>query len=582
MAMDVMPQQDPESRRPPEPSQEDPHAQHDPHAPQDPYVMPAEGATAVPPPPPTLRTTLRRAAFGAVAAGVLLAGALVAVPDGKDDRPKEPGPVERAEAAATAGSPASLSDLTALIGDRQKWVEAHPGDAPSWATLGSAYVEWGRRSADAAYFGRAEEALKRSLEAQPGERGNGEAWVGMAALANARHDFLAAKRWGETVRKQEPKAWRVYPVLIDAYTGLGDVKAATGATEKFGELRKGVPALARTADLYRGQGWREDALATAREAADRATAPAEKAEALHRLGELAWERGEPEEAVAQFDAALRTDAGHHASLAGKARALVALDRTDEAVAAYQSVLTKLPRPAYALELGELYASLELDGDARSQYEKLAGLLEQAKAAGVDESVVQARYESDHGDPAVAVELLRGQWKKQHRSAAVADALGWALHRAGKSEEGLEYAQQAADTGVRNASYAYHLGMIERELAQYGPARRHLQEALRTNPAFSPLDAPKAREALETLGEPPPGGPGDMQPPPPPPPPAPEPKREARPEAKQEAEREPKPEPKRESPKPEAPAPAPSQTAPAPSKAAPSSPAAVEADASKSP
>lgn len=585
MAMDVMPQQDPESRRPPEPSPEGPRPPHDatpgadpgttPGA--DPYVMPAEGATAVPPPPPTLRTTLRRAAFGAVAAGVLLAGALVAVPDGKDDRPKEPGPVERAEAAATAGSPASLSDLTALIGDRQKWVESHPADAPSWATLGSAYVEWGRRSADTAYFGRAEEALKRSLEAQPGERGNGEAWVGMAALANARHDFLAAKRWGETVRKQDPKTWSVYPVLIDAYTGLGDVKAATEATEKFGELRKGVPALARTADLYRGQGWREDALATAREAADRATAPAEKAEALHRLGELAWERGEPEEAVAQFDAALRTDAGHHASLAGKARALVALDRTDEALAAYQSVITKLPRPAYALELGELYASLELDGDARSQYEKLAGLLEQAKAAGVDESVVQARYESDHGDPAVAVELLRGQWKKQHRSAAVADALGWALHRAGKSEEGLEYARQAVDTGVRNASYAYHLGVIERELAQYGPARRHLEEALRTNPAFSPLDAPKAREALETLGEPPPGGPGDMQPPPPPPPPpAPsqEPKREAAPE--------PKPEPKRESPQPEAPAPVPSKTAPAPSKAAPSSPAAVEADASKSP
>ena len=165
---------------------------------------------------------------------------------------------------------------------------------------------------------------------------------------------------------------------------------------------------------------------------------------------------------------------------------------------------------------------------------------------------------------------------------MADALGWALHRAGKSEEALEYARQAVDTGVRNASYAYHRAMIERELAQYGPARRHLEEALRTNPAFSPLGAPKAREALETLGEPPPGGPGDMQPPPPPPAPSQEPKREARPEAKQEPEREPKPEPKRESPEPEAPAPAPSQSAPAPSKAAPSSPAAVEADASKSP
>ncbi|MET9053899.1 tetratricopeptide repeat protein [Streptomyces bacillaris] len=537
--MDVMPQQDPESRRTPGPSPYDRSARSgaahgatpggvpgadpsvtpagepvattgaDPSVTPgaDPSVLPAEGATAVPPPPPTLRTTLRRAAFGAVAAGVLLAGALVAVPDRGQDAAKEPGPVERAEAAATAGSPASLSDLTALIGDRQQWVESHPQDAPSWATLGSAYVEWGRRSADAAYYERAEEALKRSLAAQPGERGNGEAWIGMAALANARQDFLAAKRWGETVRKQEPRTWRVYPVLIDAYTGLGDRKAATEATEKFGELRKGVPALARTAELYRGQGWREDALATAREAADRATAPAEKAEALHRLGELAWERGEPEEAVAQFDAALRTDSGHHASLAGKARALVALDRTDEALAAYQSVLTKLPRPLYALELGELYESLGLDGDARSQYAELEKLLARSKAAGVDESVLRARYESEHGDPAVAVELLRAQWKKQHRGAAVADALGWALHRAGQSEEGLTYARRAVDTGVRNASYAYHLGVIERQLGEHGAARRHLDEALRTNPAFSPLDAPKAREALDALGEPPPGGPG---------------------------------------------------------------------------
>ncbi|MFE6916521.1 tetratricopeptide repeat protein [Streptomyces rubiginosohelvolus] len=549
MAMDVMPQQGPDSGRPPEPS------------PQDPYVLPAEGATALPPPPPTLRTTLRRAAFGAVAAGVLLAGALVAVDDG-DGRPKEPGPVERAEAAATAGSPASLSDLTALIGDRQKWVESHPKDAPSLATLGTAYVEWARRSADTAYYARAEQALKRSLEAQPGERGNGAAWLGLAALANARHDFLAAKRWGETVRKQQPKAWSVYPVLIDAYTGLGDRKAATAATETFSELRKGVPALARTADLYRGNGWREDALATAREAADRATQPAEKAEALHRLGELARERGEPEEAVAQFDAALRTDSGQLASLAGRARALAALDRTDEALAAYQSALEKLPRPQYALELGELYESLGLDGDARTQYAKLREMVAAAKKDGVDESLVLARFEADHGDPEAAVELLRAQWRGQHRSAAVADALGWALHRAGKSEEGLEYAQLAADTGVRNASYAYHLGVIQRELADFGPARRNLEQAVRTDPAFSPLAAPLAREALDALGEPPPGGPGETQQPPPPPP-APEPKRE--PAKKPEQEK-----------KPEAPAPAPSRTAavkspsPTPSPSAPSS------------
>ncbi|QNE77069.1 hypothetical protein F0344_22830 [Streptomyces finlayi] len=493
--MDVMPQQDPESRQPP-----------------DPYDLPPEVATADAPPPPTLRTALRRAAFGAVAAAVLVAGAVVAVPENRRDTgPRVPGPVERAEQATTAGSPAALPDLTALIADRQTWVARHPKDAPAWAVLGSAYVEWGRRTADTAYYSRADQAFERSLAARPGERGNGEAWVGMAALANARHDFLAAKKWGETVRAREPKTWRTYAVLIDAYNGLGDHKAAGAATEKFGELRKGSPALARTSEMYRARGWREDALATAQEAADRATTLAEKAEALHRLGELAWERGEAEEAVAQFDAALRTDSGHHASHAGRARALVALDRTDEALAAYQKAVAELPRPEYVLELGELYESLGFDGDALSQYTELREMLTRAKTAGVNETLVLARLETDHGSPATAVELLRSEWSRRHRSAAVADALGWALHRSGDSAQALEYARKALETGVRNASYAYHLGVIERELAQYGAARRHLGEALRTNPSFSPLAAPLAQDALNALGEPADGGPKDMRP-----------------------------------------------------------------------
>ncbi|MDQ0796121.1 lipopolysaccharide assembly protein LapB [Streptomyces sp. B1I3] len=474
-------------------------------------TLPPEGATSVPLPPAPLRTTLRRAAFGAVAGAVLVAGAVVAVPDGAERAvPPRPGPVARAEAAAAAGSPAALSDLTALIGDRQRWVETHPSDAPSWAVLGTAFVEWGRRSADAAYYARAEQALRRSLAVQPGERGNTEAWVGLGALANARHDYLAAKKWGETVRARQPKNWTAYPVLIDAYNGLGEYEAAGKATERFGALRKGVPSLARTAEMYRNQGWREDALATAQEAADHATAPAEKAEALHRLGDLAWERGEPAEALAQYEAALRTDRSHLASRAGRARALAALERTDEALADYRTVTAKLPVPQYVLELGELYESMDLDGDARTQYAQLGELLDRARTAGVNESVLEARYEADHGDPDAAVELMRTEWSSLRRSAAVADALGWALHRAGRTEEGVQYAERAVETGVRDASYAYHLGVIESSLGQDGPARGHLEEALRTNPRFSPLAAPLAREALEELGEPAPGGPEEMR------------------------------------------------------------------------
>lgn len=518
--MDVTPQQPPAAPGPD-------HSPDTAYAPpcESPPALPPDPASLAEPPPASMRTTLRRAAFGAVAGAVLVTGAVVAVPD-EDAAPPVPGPVSRAMTATTAGSPASLSDLTALIGDRQKWVGTHPSDARSWAVLGSAYVEWGRRAADAAYYTRAEQALKRSLNVQPGEQGNETAWVGLASLANARHDFVTAKKWGETVRARLPKQWTVYPELIDAYNGLGDLKSATTAVEKYAALRAGVPSLGRTAEMYRDRGWREDALAAAQDAADRARTPAEKAACLSRLGELAWERGEPEEAVAQYGAALRADRAHHPSLAGRARALAALGRTDEAQRDYQAALATSPRPEYRLELGELYESLGLDGDSVSQYAQLRKTLTRAGSQGVDDALLLGRFEAAHGDADAAAEQLRTEWDRGHHSAAVADALGWALHRSGDSDSALEYAQKAVDSGGQNALYAYHLGMVQRALNDFGPARRHLEEALRTNPQFSPLDAPRAQEALDTLGTPPAGGPQDMQPAPPQAPePSPEPSRE---------------------------------------------------------
>ncbi|WP_406381760.1 tetratricopeptide repeat protein [Streptomyces sp. NBC_01618] len=520
--MDVMPQEPPESvdsTKPPPDSPPGPPpelAGTDP-VPMDPAPLdpaPMDPASSAELPPVSLRTTLRRAAMGVVAGAVLVTGAVVAVPEDekKSAPPPAPGPVSRALQASDMGYPASLSDLTALIGDRQQWVGTHPTDAKSWALLGTAFVEWGQRSADEAYFGRAEEALKRSLNVEPGENGNTTAWVGLATLANARRDFALAKKWGETVRARQPKQWTVYPALIDAYNGLGDYKASRTAVERFAALRPGAAALLRSARMYRDRGWRENALAGAQDAADRATTAAQKAQCLHLLGELAWERGEPQEAVTQYSAALRTDRDHYASLAGRAAALAALGRTDEAERDYKAALAGLPRPEYLLDLGELYESLGRDEDARSQYARLREALARGDGqGGVDNALLRGRFEAAHGDPAVAVEVLKAEWDRQHRSAAVADALGWALHLSGDSSGALPYATHAVATGGRIASYASHLGAIQQALKDYDPARRNLTEALRTNPHFSPLEGSAAKEALDLLGGPPAGGPPGMAP-----------------------------------------------------------------------
>ncbi|WP_328312562.1 hypothetical protein OG432_21385 [Streptomyces sp. NBC_00442] len=457
---------------------------------------------------PGPRPALKRAALVALAAGVLVGGVLLIMPErrGPKAAPPAPGPAARALTAVTAGAPASVGDLTALITDRAAWVRTHPTDEASWAVLGAAYVERGERAADPSFYPRAEWALKRSLEVRP--KDNQDAEIGLASLANARHDYAAARTLAEGVRARSANRWTLYPPLIEAYNGLGDAKGAAKAVERLLELRDGSASLTQAAEVYRAHGWREDATVAADEAVAHATSPVQKAAALVAAGDLAWERGEPDGALARYEAALHADPGAHAALAGRARAKAALGRTADAQRDYQAAIARLPRPEYVLELGELYESQGLDGDARTWFDKLRELAARDGSNGVDDALVLGRFEADHGAVHAAVDRLDAEWKA-HPSPAAEDALGWAMYRAGDTEEALAHVRKATDSGVRSALFSYHQAMMERDLGQSGAARRHLQDALRTNPYFSPALAPKAKEALAALGEPPGGGPRDM-------------------------------------------------------------------------
>lgn len=447
------------------------------------------------------RRRVRRALIASTAGCAVLGGVLVLLP-WEEGAPPAPTPAGRALAAVSNGVPAALPDLTALTKERERHLKRHPQDAQAWAVLGAARVEQGLRLADPAYWSRAEKALRTSLTVQP--RGNAPAMRGLAALANARRDFAEAREWAEAARKLEPGRWTTYPLLIEAAVGLGEDEVAGKLLEKLKELRSGPAVMARAAAVYRDKGWREDAAAKLADAVSAAGEPAERAAYLERAGQLAWERGDREDALRHFQEAVRIDPDQRAAQAGQGRALASLGRTTEALSAYRAALARHPRPEYVLELGELYESLGLKEAARVQYGVLQERVRAAAAHGADEEVVLGRYEADHGDAKAAVRRLREEWMRQP-STEVADALGWALHRAGNDEEALPYAVRATEGtqggGVRSALYAFHRGMIERSLNQYGPARRHLKEALQINPWFSPLHVPQAKAALTHLPEP---------------------------------------------------------------------------------
>ena len=94
-----------------------------------------------------------------------------------------------------------------------------PTDWQAFASLGLAYVQQARVTADPSYYPKAQGVLRRSLGLERDD--NFAAMVGMAALAAARHDFAGALRWGEQAKAINPYNGNVYGVIGDAQVELG-------------------------------------------------------------------------------------------------------------------------------------------------------------------------------------------------------------------------------------------------------------------------------------------------------------------------------------------------------------------------
>jgi tetratricopeptide (TPR) repeat protein len=394
--------------------------------------------------------------------------------------------------AAPVGTPAAAAQPADPIIRAQERVRLVPGDWRAWAALAVAYVERGRTTADPTNYPRADEAVRRSLAVRP--TGNGEALVAQGALANARHEFAAARRFAVDATKINGYDAEAYAVLADAETQLGNVAAATAAVQRQLDLRPGLSAYARASYDLELRGKVAEATGLMRQALEAAVSPADIGFCRVQLGDLAWHSGDLADATRQYEAGLAADPSSVALRRGKARADWAAGRQEVALAGYADVTRRAPTPSYVLEYAELLraAGRTVEADAQLQL-AVAGHRLFTAAGGVD-GLTGTALALAAGDPATALSEARGEWSRR-RHADVADNLAWALHHAGRDAEALPYARKAVDSGAKSALYVYRLGVIELGLGRTGAAKADLAAALRLNPYFSPTDAPLARKLL---------------------------------------------------------------------------------------
>ncbi|RAY13528.1 hypothetical protein DPM19_19850 [Actinomadura craniellae] len=433
-----------------------------------------------------------RKATTALAVVAMVAGltafSTVAFGRGFEDPPPAPVP-------AAALDRISGADLGRTIGRLQERLRARPDDADSWSTLGLAHVEQARLTADPSHYPRAENALRRALRLRPA--GDEQVRTGLAALAAARHDFPAALREADLALAVNPYGTRAHAVRVDALVELGRYDEAWAAVRRADSLRPGIPIFTRYAHVLELRGDPGRARQVLERAAESATDRTDVAYVAAQLGDLAWSRGDLAAAGRHHAAALRADPSSLAALDGRARVRAARGDAAGALADRTALAGRAPLPGYVAALGELHEAQGRPDRAREQYAVMDAWQALARTNGVGTDLETALLGADHGAKAAALQAARAEWSRR-RSIHVADALAWALHVNGRDREALPYARQAARTGFRDARFLYHRGMIERSLGRTADARRSLTAALRLNPHFSPLDAPKARAALKEL------------------------------------------------------------------------------------
>jgi tetratricopeptide (TPR) repeat protein len=263
----------------------------------------------------------------------------------------------------------------------------------------------------------------------------------------------------------------------------------------------GIPVFTRLAYVNELYGRTGEARRVLRLAAASATDPGDLAYVHTQLGDLAWNQGDYPAADRAFTAALRADPAYLAALDGRARVREARGDVPGALADRRAVVAKLPLPGYLTGLGEMLQAHGRTEEARRQYAVAGVWARLARTGGVATDLETALFAADHGDRAESLRAAQAEWTRRH-SVHVADALAWALHVNGRDAEALGYARRATAgprTGYRNATFLFHLGMIEKALGKRADARRDLTAALRRNPHFSPLYVPQAKSALAALG-----------------------------------------------------------------------------------
>ena len=378
-------------------------------------------------------------------------------------------------------------ESAALVQELQARLRDDPSDGRSWTLLGLGYEQLARESGGAAWYGKADGALRRALEL---DRDDVTATVGLGSLALSRHRFRDALALGRRAQVLGPASAPSYGVIGDALVELGRYDAAFSSFRRMLDLKPTSAAYARWSYARELVGDRGGARRWMRLAQDAAVGQREAfAWASVQLGHLHWGAGEGRAAERQYRIALAVFPGDVYALDALARVAASRGDLPTAIALERRAVETIPLPQFVAQLGDLYRKAGRPGDARGQYATVSAIERLERANGVATDLESAAFAADHGRPSVA---LARRARAVRPSIDGDDVLAWTLARSGRCSEALPWSRRSLRLGTRDALKFFHRAWIENCLGHDARSRLWARRALQLNPNFSLLWTATAR------------------------------------------------------------------------------------------
>jgi tetratricopeptide (TPR) repeat protein len=363
-------------------------------------------------------------------------------------------------APAFAETPAEVS-----IRKAQEEIAKKPDHAPYYNALAMAYARRARETSDVAYYAKAEETLRRSLEIAPD---NFEARKVRAWLLLGNHEFAKALEVAKRLNKESPDDVSVYGYLVDANAELGNYDAAVDAAQWMLNLRPGnVAGLTRAGYLRELHGDFAGAIEVMQMAYD--STPYQEFEdrtwLLTQIAHLHLAAGDLAQAEKYASGALAVFPDYHYALGTMGQVRMAQKRYADAAAFYRKRYAAAPHAENLFALGEaLHAagSKPEAAEAFAEFERKA--LKESPMADNANHELAAYYTDYAGRPADALRIAGQELKRRH-DAYTLDAHAWALAATGDYTRAQAEIEKALAWGLKDAKVLEHARAIAAGVAR---------------------------------------------------------------------------------------------------------------------